>query len=321
MTRPSVLVLVLLLAAIAVSLAACGTTPPPPTAQPLSEIRVSGAWALHPLMVRWAQEYQEIHADVQVGVWAGGSGKGLSDVLESAVDIGMVSREMGPEEEKRGVFWVPVARDAVVPVANSANPAASELAAMGLTRDQLAALWLREGDVTWGSLVGRPGIQETVLVCTRSDVCGAAEAWAQYLGGHREKVMGLGVRGDPHMVSAVQQDHRAIGYVNLNYAYDADTGLPAEGLLPVPIDGDGDRRIRESERFYRTRQDVKDAIASGLFPSPPARVLYLVTKGQPQGLTRDFIQWVLTEGQSYVDEAGYVELPQGQLDDALAKAR
>jgi len=286
---------------------------------PIETVRVSGAWALYPLMLRWAEEYQKLHPQVQVGVWAGGSGKGAADAFDGIVDIGMVSRDIYPEEERRGAFWVAVAKDAALPVANAGNPVAQDLAARGLTRDQFVALWLEDKDAAWGSFVSRPEVREMVRVYTRSDVCGAAEAWAQYLGKRQEDLLGTGILGDPRMAEAVAKDPLAIGFNNLNYAYDPATDRPAAGLMLVPIDIDGDGRISESESFYDTRTELKRAIAAGLYPSPPSRELNLLTNGKPEGLTREFMLWILTDGQRYVDEAGYVELPQQRLTGALQK--
>ena len=61
-------------------------------------ITVSGAWALYPMMVRWGEEFQKLHPDVRLDISAGGAGKGMADALANAVDIGMVSREVHPEE-------------------------------------------------------------------------------------------------------------------------------------------------------------------------------------------------------------------------------
>ena len=55
-------------------------------------IRVSGAWALYPMMVRWGEEFRKIHPKVRVDISAGGAGKGIADALAGLVDIGMVSR-------------------------------------------------------------------------------------------------------------------------------------------------------------------------------------------------------------------------------------
>jgi ABC-type phosphate transport system substrate-binding protein len=43
-----------------------------------------------------------------------------------------------------------------------------------------------------------------------------------------------------------------------------------------------------------------------------------VTKGQPSGAAADFIRWVLTDGQTFVDAAGYVQLNEDQLQAGIA---
>jgi phosphate transport system substrate-binding protein len=319
----AVTLLILLWLGVAVCLLSCGETPPPrsPDVEPPKTVRVSGAYALYPLMLRWAEEYQRLDPEVQVGVWAGGAGKGVIDALDGVVDIGMVSRDIYSEEQTQGAFWVPVAKDAVVPVANANSPVAQILIRRGLTRDQCAALWFGGTDVTWGSLVSRPEATEPVNLYTRSDMCGAAEVWAQYLGRRQEDLLGTRVYGDPRMIEAVQGDRLGLGFSNLRHAYDADTDRPAAGLIVVPLDIDGDGTITQAESLYETHTDMTRAIAAEVYPSPPARDLYLLTKGKPEGVTQEFVLWVLTDGQKYVAEAGYVELTQPKLNAAIEKVR
>ena len=71
-------------------------------------ITISGAFALYPLMVRWGEEFQKLHPNVKFDISAGGAGKGMTDALSGAVDIGMVSRAIAPEEEQKGAFWISV---------------------------------------------------------------------------------------------------------------------------------------------------------------------------------------------------------------------
>ena len=85
-------------------------------------IRVSGAWALYPMMVKWGEEFGKIHPNMRIDISAGGAGKGAADAIAGLVDIGMVSREVKPEEIKQGAFHVPVVKDAVFPTINDKNP-------------------------------------------------------------------------------------------------------------------------------------------------------------------------------------------------------
>ncbi len=73
-------------------------------------------------MVTWGEEFAKVHPKVRVDISAGGAGKGVADALANLVDIGMVSREINPEEVKKGGFFIPVVKDAVFPVLNQGNP-------------------------------------------------------------------------------------------------------------------------------------------------------------------------------------------------------
>ena len=76
-------------------------------------IRISGAWALFPMMNVWAAEYQRNH-DVIIEISGGGAGKGMSDVLNGQVDIAMCSRPIREEEIQQGAFYLSVTKDAVI---------------------------------------------------------------------------------------------------------------------------------------------------------------------------------------------------------------
>jgi phosphate transport system substrate-binding protein len=254
---------------------------------------------------------------MQFDVQAGGAGKGMSDVLAGAVSIAMVSREVRAEEADQGAVAFGVAKDAVLATVNSNNPVLDTLLQTGLTPERGASIWLTRDITTWGQLVGTDDSAE-IHVFTRADSCGAAEVWAIYLGGEaQEDLGGIAVQGDPGLAEAVRQDSQGIGFNNLNFAYDATTGQPVEGVRIIPIDLNGDGAITPNEDFYAAKADVAAAIADGRYPSPPARALYLVTKDLPTGAVADFIRWVLTEGQAFVDETGYVQLPDAQLEAGL----
>ena len=284
-------------------------------------LSLSGAWALYPLAIRWQEEFQKTHPGAMIDVQAGGAGKGIADALAGIVDIGMVSREINPAEVEKGAFALAVAKDAVVATISAKNPLRAEILQRGLKREDLAAIWIGGAATTWERLLGRAG-KTPIHVFTRSDACGAAETWAAYLGGHQEDLAGVGVYGDPGLAEAVRRDPLAIGFNNVNFAYDARTLNPVAGLGICPIDLDGNGRIDPAESVYATRDDLVRAIAARVYPSPPARDLYFVIKGQPaRPLLAAFLTWVLTEGQQYVGEMGYIAVSPDRLASGLAAVR
>lgn len=282
-------------------------------------IRVSGAWALYPMMVKWGEEFRKVYPKIRVDISAGGAGKGVADTLAGLVNIGMVSREITQEEVKQGAFYVPVVKDAVFPVINDENPVFHKsLSKMGIKKQTLLDLWIKGRDLTWGHIAGNDS-KYPVHVYTRSDACGAAETWAQYLGGKKqEDLQGIGVYGDPGLAEAVRRDAHGIGYNNLNYAYDFKSGLPPKGLRIVPVDLNENGNV-DPEEDLKTKSRAVQAIASGIYPSPPARDLYLLTRENLKGLTKEFMRWILTDGQKYVGETGYIEITKTQVNLALRK--
>jgi len=287
-------------------------------------IRVSGAWALYPMMVKWGEEFGKIHPAVHIDVSAGGAGKGAADALKGMVDIGMVSREVRPEEIQQGGVFVPAVKDAVFPTINEANPALQKGEGTGEDRPQLcirrsvfAAVFIEGRGMTWGEVFGT-ALAEKVRPYTRSDSCGAAETWAKYLGGAQEDLKGVGVFGDPGLAEAVRQDVLGMGYNNLNFAYDAATGQPVKGLYVVAIDVNENGKC-DPEEDLATKDKAIQAIKSGAYPSPPARDLYLLTKGGFTGVTREFVRWILTDGQAVALEVGYIRLTDTQIEGALQK--
>ena len=286
---------------------------------PRETINVSGAWALYPIMVKGAEEYQRAHPKVRIDISAGGAGKGIADVLGGLVDIGMVSRDIFPEEIERGAFWVSVCKDAVVPTVNENNPVLEELLTTGIKRQTFIEMWISGSIVTWGETVGRSEVTDEIHLYTRSDSCGAAETWAKYLGYKQEDLLGIAVYGDPGLAEAVSEDPLGIGYNNINYAYSTETGQPVEGIVVIPIDLNENGRVDEGEDFYNTRAEIVEAIATGAYPSPPARELYLVAKNEFTGASKEFVKWILSDGQQYVTEAGYLQLSEERLEEEYAK--
>lgn len=300
------------------SLFSFGRTPQKPLDGTIS---ISGAWALYPMVLKWAEEFKKLRPGIKIDIQAGGAGKGMTDVLAGMADLGMVSRDVNPEELKKGAFPIAVTRDAVVATASEKNPLSPEIREKGITRQQFIDIWITGKITSWGQVIGRQD-KLTVHIYTRSDACGAADTWAVFLGKKQEDLGGIGVYGDPGLADAVARDPLGIGYNNVNFAYDAKTLKPVAGIVIIPIDIDGNGKIEGPENCYATRDDITAAIAKNIYPSPPARDLYLVAKGKPAStFAVEFMRWILTEGQKFVPETGYIRLSAEKLKEGLEKIK
>ncbi len=328
--RKRTLTLLSVLLILMLVLSACGTAGSAESTSPESDapvssdelsgtISVSGAFALYPMMTVWAEEFNKLHPDVQFDVQGGGAGKGMTDTIAGAVDIGMISRNIKPEEEAQGIFWVSVTKDAVFPIISAENPVAAQLMEKGITQEVYNKIYITGEITTWGEVIGDPSITDKINVFTRSDAAGAAEQWAKYSGGEaQEDLLGIGVNGEPSMVDTVLKDPLGIGFANLNSIFDLSGGGLVPGIVIPPIDIN-ENGVADPEEIYTVKEDAFGAVANGTYPSPPARFENLATLGKPEGLELEFIKWILTDGQQYLEAAGYVPLTPEQQAESLAK--
>ena len=283
-------------------------------------ITISGAFALYPLGVKWTEQFKALHPESRFDVSAGGAGKGLTDVLAGAADVAMFSRQLTAAEKQKDIWVFAVAKDAVLPTFSPNNPAAALIRKKGLSQAQLKEVYLSgKKDLSWGSLLDT-AFNTAVAVYTRSDAAGAADTWAEYFDAKQENIKGTGIFGDPGLAEAVGKDPAGVGFNNVAFVYDVNTGKKRPGIDVIPIDLNGDRIIDSSEAFYQDAVSILKAIGEHKYPSPPARDLYFITKGKPTDpVVVNFLKWVLTDGQQYVKQAGYVPLPDQVIKEQLSK--
>jgi len=276
------------------------------------------------MMTVSAAEFTKLHPDVQFDVQGGGAGKGMTDTIADVVDIGMISRKIKDEETAQGIFWVAVTKDAVFPLVSANNPVAADLIAKGISKETFNKIFVTGEIKTWGEVVGKPEIKDEIHVYTRSDSAGAADIWAQFAGGKVQADIlrtAIGVNGEPALVDTVIKDPLGIGFSNLNSVFDVSSGKLVPGGLIPPIDENENGLVDSADEYYQSKAEAVTAVSSGKYPSPPSRFENLATMGKPEGLTLAFITWILTDGQQYLDAAGYVPLTPDQQTESLNKLK
>lgn len=263
-------------------------------------VTLSGAWAIYPTAVSWAEAFQNKYPKVKIDVSAGGAGKGAADAIAGLVDIGMVSRDPDPAEIKKGIVPVYILHDAVFPVISDKNQALPELLKKGVKKQTWVDIYISGIVTTWDGVVNAK-IGKPIHVYTRSDSCGAAASWAAYIGKKQEDLRGVGVYGDPGLLEAAKRDPVGIGYSNFSYVFTRE-GSVVKGARLVPIDSN-ENGVADSDEIYNDRQAAIKAIRVGRYPA--TRKNYFFVKGKPSGLVKEFISFALSdEGTKIVDEVG-----------------
>jgi phosphate transport system substrate-binding protein len=308
------------LVAVIILLLANATTTKIAAQELKGNISISGAFALYPITVKWAEEFKKLHPAVKIDIQAGGAGKGITDVLSKVTDIGLVSRDLNAAEYKKGAFAVAVTKDAVIPTISATSPFRKVLYERGVRKDAFNNIFITGKYKSWNALGFKS--EAPIHVYTRSDASGAAETWAKYFGKKQEDLLGVAVFGDPGLAQAVKRDPTGIGYNNIVYIYDTKTNKATNGVIPVPIDLNNNGKLDPDENFYETVDELIAAIVAGKYPSPPARDLYYVTVGKPSNpIVKEFIKYILTSGQQFVTEAGYIKFSKEKLSKELEKVK
>ena len=274
--------------------------------EPQGTLTLSGAWAIYPTAVSWAEAFQKLHPGVKIDVSAGGAGKGAADAIAGLVDIGMVSREPDPSEIKQGITPVYILHDAIFAVVSEENPALDDLLKKGVKKEILAGIYVSGLLTKWDQVVGL-SVNKPIHVYTRSDSCGAASSWAGFFGKKQDDLKGIGIYGDPGLLEVAKKDPLGIGFNNFSYVFTRE-GSVVKGARLVPIDANSNGQA-DSDEVFTNRADAVAAIEAGKYPV--TRKNYFFVKGKPNGLVLEFIQFVLSdEGTKVVNEvAASLPLP------------
>jgi phosphate transport system substrate-binding protein len=279
-------------------------------------LKISGSQTLYPMMTHWGTQYAKEQPAVKIDVRSMHSEVAIKELLEGKVDIAMLSRKPGTDSAEAGLWYAAVAMDAVVPIISFDNPEIQPLVMRGVSKEKLAAVFSGKTK-TWGQLTGRDS-KEPIKVYVMSDSSGTATTWNSFLGNDNKQFKAAHLQTATEMLSHVAAEKGAIGYCSIMDAYNLQTGFRKEGLYIVPIDFNGNGVIEDNEQFYDKFSLISNAVVTGKLASPPARSLYIVTKTKPSAaLMKAFIEWVLTIGQNYTPNLGYINITPQQAKQSI----
>ena len=261
-----------------------------------SSIQNKGSDTLVNVAQAWAEAYREVNADIAVAVSGGGSGTGISAMMNGTVDIANASRKMKEKEialaKKNGIEPIEfiVGYDALAVYVHKDNPIES------ITIAQLADIYGENGQTTKWSQLGvtlPDGVDDEIIRVSRQNNSGTFAYFRDaVLGkGNNYKLGSVDMHGSKDVVETVHKTPSAIGYSGLAYATDE--------VRMVPVSTDGGAPVvpsvaTASDRTY-----------------PIARPLFMYTAGQPAGAIKEYMDWILSAaGQKIIEEKGYAPVMQ-----------
>jgi len=237
-------------------------------------IKIAGGTAHIPVMKEAAKRIMTFNPDIQISIAGGGSGVGIKQVGEGLVDIGNSGRKPTDDEIARyDLKMFKWAVDGVGIVVNPRNPVKS------LTKSQLMDIFA--GKINSWKTLG--GADKEINLYTRDKSSGTrAVFWKMALSKGEVSPKANFVVSNGAMKSVVSNDPYGIGYVSVGYIDSTVAPVTLDGVVPT-----------------------LDTVKTGTYKI--ARGLYSNTKGDPTGLTKDFIDYLYTpEGQKIIASKGFI---------------
>lgn len=261
------------------TLAGCGSSAGGNTKDTLSgRVTVSGSTTVLPIASEASTQFMDAHPGVTVDVQGGGSSVGITQVGQSAVDIGTSSRELKPEEQSLGLVSTKIAYDVIAVIVNPGVNVPS------LTKDQVKGIFT--GTITSWQQVG--GSSAPISVVVRDKASGTREMFDQKALDSASNIVTSAIECNSNGIlrDTVASTQNAIGYVSLGYMTSAVKAVQFNGV-----------------------NATKANALSGSYPL--ARYLFMLTKGEAQGVAKAYIDFVTSaKFQNDVVSKEYIPLTQ-----------
>ena len=309
------------------------------------DLNGAGATFPFPLIDAWRVEYQKIKPEININYQSIGSGGGVKQFSEKIVDFGATDAPLTSSEiEKAGeAVHIP---ETIGSIIVSYNIPEVPDKGLKLTGPILAGIYL--GKITkWNDPQIQklnPNLflpAQNIIVAHRSDGSGTTFVWTDYLSkvsnewkaqvGKGKSVQwptGIGAPGNEGVASTIKSTPYAIGYIELSYAL--TTRMPyaylenQEGNFIEPSIDSVRAAVASSTNLLPRGDELWEQVSTTDAPgrdsypisSFPYILLYRELSTNPRIDTLDkaralvdFVSWVITDGQQFADDLGYVALP------------
>jgi phosphate transport system substrate-binding protein len=236
---------------------------------------------VQPLAEKLAGEYMKANQNLMIDVKGGGSGVGVKSAVDGTAMIGMASRKLSDEEKTANPDLVAtvIARDGIALIVNP------DVTVEGLTLDQARDIFM--GKITnWKDLGGE---DQMIIVVSREEGSGTRTAF-------QEMVMKKDKDGNENLIAdtaILLSSNGAILTTISSTPY--SLGYLSMGYLDATVK---DLKIND---VAATEENAANGTYSVVRP------LNFLTKGQPAGDAKAFIDWILSDaGQTIVKADGYI---------------
>ncbi len=295
-------VLILMLSTMPSSYAQVVTQPENQHTDKQKIVVVTGARFSYKLIQHWIDEFNKQFPDIQVII----ESRGSSDPARFDILAEVYEQD---EALRKDRLYSYVARYAILPVATSTSEFARTYATRGINDNLLKQIFFHNifADKDEDEKVRAPS-----TTYTRYQKAGAPKVFARYYGFEQKDIIGKAIAGsDEHLVRALLRDSTGLTYLPLPIVYDEETGKHVEGLTVIPVDIDGNGKVKDEEVLaFSSAGGLLERLENGgkTKVNVPIEYLHLsVAKSNVSAEALAFLKWVAEHGQSSLHRFGFLK--------------
>jgi phosphate transport system substrate-binding protein len=265
-------------------------------------VTVSGTKFTYPLIEKWIAEYEKVNPTANI--------KLASKIATSQVaDLNIIAHQPTKDEVGENQEIIYAGRYALLPVTNSRNPLLAITAKKGLNKKEIDKLFFEVINYDEDPVKDKPKYQATIY--SRDNKACASTALASYFGHVSSEIRGKKVLGDDiYLLSAIQKDSIGLTFNNLGYLYDTKSRKLKNEIALLPLD---------------LKKDTKDILTGNLDfvidilenkrveTIPVEKIGFVYSQQIARKEVSDFLKWVLTDGQKFNHEKGFLNLDKQAL--------
>ncbi|MDR3246926.1 MAG: hypothetical protein LBT50_10930 [Prevotellaceae bacterium] len=273
-------------------------------AQEKTEILIDGAKFFHPIIEKWVSEYKKENPDTKIEL------KTVQNKIASQTDVQILAEQISDEADANNKV-VYVGRYALIPLANANNPLL-EKASKGLKKKDITNL-LFEKDFLAEDYEDDEKEKYTATVYSRGGKTPVTTVLAGYFNQSPDRIRGKKIIGDEiYLLNAIQKDETGITFNTLNYAFDLKSRRLKSNISILPLN------VKAGHREILDSHDIDKLIAlleESKIETIPVENFGLLVPEKYSNNTEilNFLEWVLSDGQKYNREYGFLSLDNNSL--------
>jgi ABC-type phosphate transport system substrate-binding protein len=269
---------------------------------------ISGTKFTYPIIEKWIAEYAKVNPASIIQLSAKPETRGTAD-------LSIIAHQPATDELKEGQEIIYAGRYALLPVTNSNNPLLNTSKKRGINKKDIDKLFFEVENYD-----DEPAVEKTryrATIYTSDNNAGASTTLAKYYGHVSTEIKGKKVFGDDiYLLSAIRKDTFGIAFNNLGYLFDVNTRNLKAGIAIIPLD-------LKKEAKPITTGNLDEVISiletNKIETIPVEEIGFIYSRQNVRREVAEFLKWVLTDGQKFNHEKGFLTLDKQELAEQNSK--